>query len=460
MKPAFGRKAAAATLALLSAAAILDAALRPEPPPPATDDLVIAEVVRPWVPASGVVFLISGADGYGSTDAADARVLRAAGAIVVGIDLKKTFERVSRAPFTDCVYFVSDVEQVSQDLQRAIGGQAYRDPIVIGRGAGATMALALAAQSPDATIGRTVAIDPEKALRLNRELCTGAPHVREPDGADGWTYDLQPGDLPDPIEVHYTPAAPADGRDHVGRLIQQGFAISTATTAEDAERALRIAGTDAVIAGRRGDDRPLADLPLAVLPAKPKFDTMAVVLSGDGGWRDIDMELARVLAQSGVPTVGLDSLRYFWQEKPPKTVAADLGRIVDTYGRLWKTTKVVLVGYSFGADVLPATYLSLAPETAARVRLVSLMALSHSANFEIQVAGWVGMDGDNPDHPTLPDLERFPPGIVQCVYGADDDDTVCPDLPADRGEVIKTEGGHHFDGDYAALAGDVLARLK
>ncbi len=121
---------------------------------------------------------------------------------------------------------------------------------------------------------------------------------------------------------------------------------------------------------------------------------------------------------------------------------------------------MVLIGYSFGADVLPATFQELPADLAARVRLVSLMALSPTANFEIKVAGWVGMDGQNPDHPTKDLLLKMPAGVVQCIYGEDDDDTACPDLPAGTAEVIKTEGGHHFDGDYSALAKYVLDRLK
>ncbi len=66
---------------------------------------------------------------------------------------------------------------------------------------------------------------------------------------------------------------------------------------------------------------------------------MAIVLSGDGGWRDIDSELGSVLAEGGVPVVGLDSLRYFWQERSPKQTATDLERIVKTYGALWKTAR-------------------------------------------------------------------------------------------------------------------------
>lgn len=461
MKTLAKRAGAVAVLAAFVGAAALAGYLSPAAPEPAkTDYLSIAEIVRPVMPSSGLVFLLSDADGYGSAERMTARSLRAGGAIVVGVDVKETLRRAELEPSTDCAYIVGDVEAVSQKLQRDLGGTVYRDPIIVGAGAGATLALALAAQTPNATIGRTVAVDPEAALVLGRELCTGAPHKPTGTTPAGWVYGLQPGPLPDPVAVISTPAAPADGRSHVADLVGQGFAIERAEAAGPVDTALRAAGAAAITAERARGDRPLADLPIAVLAAKPTYDTMAIVLSGDGGWRDIDSELAGILADGGVPTIGLDSLRYFWAEKTPAEVATDLGRIVSTYGTLWKTKKIVLIGYSFGADVLPATFAALPPELASRVRLVSLMALSSSANFEIKVSGWVGMNGENPDHPTKPDLLKIPGGIVQCIYGEEDDDAVCPELPPGTAEVIKTEGGHHFDGDYAALAKHVLDRLK
>lgn len=461
MKTLAKRASAVAVLAGFVGAAALAGFLAPAAPEPAkTDYLSIAEVVRPVMPSSGLVFLLSDADGYGDAERMTARSLRAAGAIVVGVDVKETIRRAEDEPATDCAYIVGDVEAVSQKLQRDLGGTVYRDPIIVGAGAGATLALALAAQTPNATIGRTVAVDPQAALGLGRELCTGAPHTPTGTTPAGWVYGLQPGPLPDPVTVISTPAAPADGRSHVADLVGQGFKIDRADAAGSADAALRAAGAAAIVAERARGDRPLADLPIAVLAAKPAYDTMAIVLSGDGGWRDIDSELAGILADGGVPTIGLDSLRYFWKEKTPAEVAADLGRIVSTYGTLWKTKRIVLIGYSFGADVLPITFAALPPELTSRVRLVSLMALSSSANFEIKVSGWVGMNGENPDHPTKPDLLKIPAGIVQCIYGEEDDDAVCPDLPPGTAEIIKTEGGHHFDGDYAALAKHILDRLK
>lgn len=423
---------------------------------PETDTLAVAEVVRPDDTPRGVVFLFSDRTGYSASDRQTARAIAASGGVVVGVDLTRSFAK-AEGRSRDCVYFVSDMEEFSQRLQRAIGMTSYAHPIVAGGGAGGTMALALAAQSPLATIRRFVAVDPGETLPFTQELCSGAPHAKNADGS-GWSYGLQPGKLPAPIQVIETADSDDTGKAHIGSLIAQGFAIERAQGAGQPAKALE--GAVAAILARApstaGDG--LADLPLAVLPAHSAHDTMAIVLSGDGGWRDIDREIAESLASKGVPTVGIDSLRYFWSEKSPETIAADLSRIADYFGDAWQVRSVVLVGYSFGADVLPAAYNSLAENEKAKVSTVSLLGLSDVAAFRFDVSGWFGGGGD-PSHPTMPEVSKIPPGKVQCVFGEDDDDSICPKLKGSGAEVVQLPGGHHFDDDYEAVARKIMGRI-
>jgi type IV secretory pathway VirJ component len=46
--------------------------------------------------------------------------------------------------------------------------------------------------------------------------------------------------------------------------------------------------------------------------------------------------------------------------------------------------------------------------------------------------------------------------MVQCIYGAAEEDTLCPALTTTGIEVIKLSGDHHFGGDYAVLARRIL----
>jgi len=58
---------------------------------------------------------------------------------------------------------------------------------------------------------------------------------------------------------------------------------------------------------------------------------------------------------------------------------------------------------------------------------------------------------------TLPEIERITGTPVLCIYGADESDSLCPKLDPKKFAVVKLKGGHHFDGDYANLARQILA---
>jgi type IV secretory pathway VirJ component len=201
----------------------------------------------------------------------------------------------------------------------------------------------------------------------------------------------------------------------------------------------------------------IADLPLVDLPAEPRGPLLAIIVSGDGGWRDLDKTIAEKLQADGVSVVGWDSLRYFWSHKSPEQTARDLGAVIDTYVSRWSASKVALVGYSFGADVLPIVYDRLPPAAKARVVQLSLLGFATAADFEIRVAGWLGARPGKNAVPTVPALASIDPAMIQCFYGADEDDSACPLLlRLGKAEVIRTSGGHHFDKDYGALARSIL----
>ncbi|PDT81979.1 AcvB/VirJ family lysyl-phosphatidylglycerol hydrolase [Sinorhizobium sp. BJ1] len=434
--------AAAASLPSAAEEARFDTGMIPSP-----------HILFPKQDASGLVVLLSGADGWTEKEDAVARSLSGENALVVGIDLKAYLAALAKDD-GECIYTVSDIESLSQQVQRAAASGAYRPPVVAGVGAGGAMALAIAAQSPAATIGKTLAVDPEEGIALTRQLCTPAEKARK---GDRLVYGLTDGPLPDPVSVTFSPAASAEGRQHVAALVDKHPDIETTDTEDDAYAALSGALSEYLQEGDETDN-PFG-LPLTVLDAKPSRDTVAVIYSGDGGWRDIDKEVGNALQQQGVPVVGIDSLRYFWSERQPQATADDLARIISYYRKRWNVRNVLLVGYSFGADILPRTYNLLPAATRARVRQVTLMAMSHRADFKISVLGWFGAEGEASAGDPVDDVRAIDPSLVQCIYGTEEEDDACPGLKSSGVDVVAIEGGHHFDEDYPALTRRVLDAL-
>jgi type IV secretory pathway VirJ component len=371
---------------------------------------------------AGLVYLFSDAAGWNDALARTAQRIAAGGAAVVGVDLPQYLRGLAATEQDQCHYAVAELEDWSHRLQRELGYERYRSPILAGVGAGATLAYAALAQSPAATVAGAIGAAPAPALATRVPLCAGAASRAV---AGGFAY--APG-----------AALPGFWRDVAAGDEPLASAIEAAVASQNPE-----------------DDAELADLPLVEMPADARAGRFAVVYSGDGGWRDIDKQIGEFLAASGTPCVGVDSLRYFWRERTPAETAADLARIVRHYQQAWGLRDVLLVGYSFGAGILPATVNRLPDDVRAAVLQLSLLGLEPRAPFEIEVSGWLG--GLPEDAPAvLPELVRLELARVQCFYGEEEEQTLCTD-PALRGaERIRTRGGHHFDGDYEALARRIL----
>ena len=207
-----------------------------------------------------------------------------------------------------------------------------------------------------------------------------------------------------------------------------------------------------------GDENGGLSMPVVEVPAGQQNSTVTLFLSGDGGWRDLDRDVAGEMAKIGYPVVGIDMLRYYWQHKTPEQSATDLTELMQHYRQKWGTQRFVLVGYSFGADVLPATYNRLPEAEQKRVDAIMLLAFARSGSFEIHVDGWLGKAGAEAD--TGEEMSKLPPAKVVCIYGEEEvDESGCTAKTA-VGEGLKLPGGHHFDENYPALAQRLVDLIK
>ncbi|MGE6740929.1 virulence factor family protein [Allorhizobium pseudoryzae] len=423
----------------------------------ATKTLPITHLALPAETPEAVILLISDGDGWTADEVAETEHLLARKAAVMGVDLREWYARLSAAPTVDCHYLVSDIESLSQQIHRRAGIETYRAPVVAGIGDGAALALAIAAQTPAATIDETLAVDPTAVIPLTPVLCTPAPKTPAPGGT---IYGLTPGALPNPVTIDLGDSAPPEGRALAAALKASHPDVEVAEGGAAPAFQRLAERLDHILERLQGAHTPL-DLPIVPMETRPLFETMAIIYSGDGGWRDIDKKLATSLQQDGVPVVGVDALRYFWRERSPDETAADLARIIDTYRKRWRVKHVALIGYSFGANILPATLKRLPKAEADRVSLLSLLALGHQADFQISVMGWLGVAGAGKHGDPVEDLKSLKTDLVQCIYGQKEVDTACPAVRSLPGaEVIERPGGHHFDGNYKIIADAILARIR
>jgi len=222
--------------------------------------------------------------------------------------------------------------------------------------------------------------------------------------------------------------------------------------------ALAAGAAAAAPAAARAQAGALRDLPLVEVPVRgrPAGGLIAVLLTADGGWVTLDRGVAAGLAADGVPVVGWSSLDYYRRPRTPELASADLARVLRHYLDAWGGRRVLLVGYSFGADVLPLLVNRLPGDLRARVAGVALIGFSPDAVFEFHRSEWVGVVRGR-RYPTLGEVRRLGGVPLLCVYGRGDPDEACDRLGMPNARVVAIASGHRM-GPVTAAVGEAVRR--
>ncbi|HLI81360.1 MAG TPA: AcvB/VirJ family lysyl-phosphatidylglycerol hydrolase, partial [Candidatus Binataceae bacterium] len=344
------------------------------------------KIVAPSSQPRGLVILFSDRTGLSEADDAAARTIADAGALVAEVNTPAYLHGLDKLN-EQCHTPEVDAEWLSRQIQRERGFPNYFTPILAGTGEGATLAIMTLAYAPAATIGGVVALNPSATIAGKRPLCS-AERIKH--HAHGFRYEI-PKTLPGFCSIEFTPDQPKHDRDYVMDLKREGapFQIGEVGLHQSTGERLR-ALIEPHLVKPKAHPTDISGLPLTILGVEHPSSVMAIVISGDGGWRDLDKTIAENLQQKDVPVVGWDSLRYFWRKKTPQQTADDLAAVMRTFIDKWHANDVALIGYSFGADVIPFAYNRLPDDLRAHVKLIALLGFSKSADFEITVSGWLG----------------------------------------------------------------------
>jgi type IV secretory pathway VirJ component len=420
-----------------------------------------------------VALFLSGDGGWHLGVVKMAQHLVEQGAVVVGLDVRTYLADIAAHPGA-CRYMAADFETLAHRVQRELGLREYLVPLLYGYSSGATVAYATLVQSPPGTFGAAVSLGfcPDQKFG-GTPLCPGPEKqlTYKPGKKGAWVFDPAP-HLKDRWIAFQgqsdqtCPAAAVDayaaqvGNARVVHLdgVGHGYGIERRWLTQYQQLFEELAPASPRATSGAGSDTTLGDLPLIEVPVAASSDELplAILLTGDGGWAGLDKGVAAELASHGLPVVGLSTLKYYWQPRTPEQSALDLARVMRHYLAAWKRTRVLLVGYSFGANVLPFMVNRLPAELRDRIAGVSLLGLDVNTSFEIRVAGWLpgSSIGEQPVRPEIEKLQGVP---TTCLYGEGEKHDPCADLAGPTMNAREVGKGHHFSGDYAALAAAVLA---
>jgi type IV secretory pathway VirJ component len=205
-------------------------------------------------------------------------------------------------------------------------------------------------------------------------------------------------------------------------------------------------------------------LPLIELSAKrvnAKHHRFAIMLTGDGGWRRIDVRVTNRFREEGLPVVGFLTPEYFSTRRTADESACALERVIRFYKTLWKCDRVLLIGYSRGADILPFMLSRLPAEVRASVDVVALLGLEPSIDFRYHPSWIPFYHPKETQYPVLPEVQKLARNYrLLCFYGEKEKDSLCHALDPKMATIIRERGSHHFAGNYSGIAEAILRAVS
>lgn len=194
------------------------------------------------------------------------------------------------------------------------------------------------------------------------------------------------------------------------------------------------------------DSVKISNLPLVITTAGNQNLNAPLVLliSGDGGWYHFEQSIANNLAKKGIPTIGLNARKYFWSRRTPGETAEDMSVVLNFYSKEWHREKIVIIGYSLGAEIVPFIVNRLSESIKRKIESTVLLSPDISTDFEIHLSNMVGIGSKQNTYNTIKEIIKMRDVPTLLIFGEDEKSRV-PGLLSGTSMKIRTiPGDHHY----------------
>ena len=410
----------------------------------------------------GFAFLFSGEDGLNVHDQTAIDRLIENGVVVAAINSRIALKKMeSLETGQGCIDLARSLQRVSQGAQTDWKFGQYHPPILLGRGIGGALVYVALAQAWPYLFAGGISVDMTPTIKLDRTLCglmTRAVNAgqrltpQSPPLQSIWQVGSTGLISPDVLAL----ALAATRANDAGKVQVVGPKTLTALYYNAVDFFLKQATPET---GRLDS---LVSLPIVEISNDAAENTLVIVYSNDAGWQVIERGLVDVFKNEGYAVLGFDGSRYFWSQKTPASLAQDLAHIVEYYQYKWGVDRVVLVGYSSGATVLPFAYNRLAAKFKKSVSLMALISPKRAVQFVVGRSGWLS---DKPRPllwPLEPEIRELDLDRVQCIYAhVEANDSLCTTTAMRKVELIEEYGiDPRLPETGSALAEFIISRIE
>jgi type IV secretory pathway VirJ component len=203
--------------------------------------------------------------------------------------------------------------------------------------------------------------------------------------------------------------------------------------------------------------QPTVKLPIIESKANGNNDFYIIFLTGNGGWRDLAKSVTHYLNSKKISVLAINTKKYLWSLKEPAQIACDLETLIDRYNIKWGQKKVVFIGYSMGAEVLPFAVNCMEDKYIHDLNDIILIGPWQKATFKVNLLDYFIEVNKGDD--IYSELIKMKTKMAYVIC----DDNKISICHKDLEKVVDhdlLEGGHHFGGNYDALSRLIGKRLN
>jgi type IV secretory pathway VirJ component len=406
-----------------------------------------------------VVVMISGDAGWKYGVVSFAETFSEMGNLVIGVDITRYFKDL-RKRSDDCYAVAADFVQLITNVEKKYNFPDYRPGVIMGYSSGATLVYGILAQARPGTFVGGISLGFCPDIELPKMLCQTNGLTEKVD-VTGKSYFLKP-----------------DAKLGNHWIVLQGRYDSVCNYAEVADFVKNTSDADLITLLNVGhgfskwsDFMPQwkdafktltanneKDLTTEVYVDKAKHfpavitesklpgkdGPIALLISGDGGWYSFEQMIADHLAKQGIPTIGLDSKKYFWNRRTPEETADDVAGILSKYSKVWGKDKFILIGYSLGAEIVPFILNRMRGEIKSNVISTVLLSPANTTDFEIHISNMLGMGNRQNTFNVIDEINKMGDVNTLIIFG-DGEKTKVPELLTSKSVNIRMiPGDHHY----------------
>ena len=188
-------------------------------------------------------------------------------------------------------------------------------------------------------------------------------------------------------------------------------------------------------------------------------DLVAVYWSGDMGMHvGMGRKIIDRIRADGIPVLTASSPLLFARPRDPAFAAAVMTRLLGSAAALPGTGRIAVVASSFGADMVVASLGQVTPALRRKVASVALVGAGRHVYFHANPSGLFYRGPSAIDAAAA--VRRLNGVSVSCIFGANDDDSLCRDPAMESARLVMIRDGHMMLHSHGRVATAVLDTIR